>query len=195
MIIGITGTPGTGKTSACKASGLEYVDLNSVIAEKGFYTGVDPQRECLIADLDGIREYMSHKEEKVLVIESHLSHLLKPAVAIVLRANPSVLAERLTQKGFPPRKIQENMEAETLDIILAEAVELCDTVYEIDTSGKSVNEVAALVREIIDGESETEAKEESDIRTERKIALREKYKPGTVDWTSFIEQICLNYTK
>ena len=188
MIVGITGTPGTGKTSVCKACGLVCVDLNSVMVEKGFHTGVDPQRGCLIADLDKLQEYVRHKEKRVLVIESHLAHLLKPEVAIVLRANPSVLAERLEQKGFPAQKIQENVEAETLDIILAEAVELCDTVYEVDTSGKSVEEVAALVREIV--ERETNKEEEDGSR--RKIALREKCKPGRVDWTSFIEQVCLN---
>jgi adenylate kinase len=186
MIVGITGTPGTGKTSVCKTCGLECVDLNSIIEKRGFYTGVDPKRGSFIADLDKLEEYVRHMRKKVLVIESHLAHLLKPEVAIVLRANPSVLAERLEQKGFPSQKIQENVEAETLDIILAEAVELCNTVYEVDTSGKSVEEVAALMREIIDTEAEGGSR--------RKIALRKKYKPGTVNWTGFIEHVCLKTT-
>ncbi|HUV01923.1 MAG TPA: adenylate kinase family protein [Desulfobacteria bacterium] len=190
MILAITGTPGTGKTSVCKACGLEYTDLNSIIEEKGFFTGVDTQRGCLIADLDKLNEYVRHKEERlsVIIAESHLAHLLKPDVAVVLRAKPSVLTDRLEQKGFPPQKIQENVEAETLDIILAEAVELCDIVYEVDTTGKSVEDVAAVVRAIIDAEVEAESEEESG--SERREALREKYKPGSVDWTRFIEQVC-----
>jgi len=161
--------------------------LNSVIEGKGFYTGVDTPRGSLIADLDKLNEYVRHKEERLSVVlaESHLAHLLKPDVAVVLRAKPSVLTERLKQKGFPPQKIQENVEAETLDIILAEAVELCDIVYEVDTTGKSVEEVAVVVRAIIDAEVERE--EESG--SERRKALREKYKPGSVDWTRFIEQV------
>jgi adenylate kinase len=188
MILVITGTPGTGKTSVCKACGLECMGLNSVIAEKGFYTGVDPQRGSFIADLDKLDGYVRHKEERlsVVIAESHLAHLLKPDVAIVLRAKPSVLTERLKQKGFSPQKIQENAEAETLDIILAEAVELCDIVYEVDTTGKSVEDVAAVVRAIIDAEVESE--EESG--SERRAVLRKKYKPGSVDWTRFIEQVC-----
>jgi adenylate kinase len=93
-----------------------------------------------------------------------------------------VLAERLKQKGFPPQKIHENVEAETLDVILIEAVELCETVYELDTSGKSVEEVAALVREIIDAETEIE-EEKGSIK---KKALRARYKPGSVDWTRYL---------
>jgi adenylate kinase len=190
MILAITGTPGTGKTSVCKACGLECMDLNSVIEEKGFYTGVDTQRGSLIADIDKLGEYVRHKEERlsVVIAESHLAHLLKPDVAIVLRAKPSVLTERLKQKGFPPQKIQENVEAETLDIILAEAVELCDIVYEVDITDKSVEDVAAVVRAIIDAEVERGEEESGSMRRK---AFREKYKPGSVDWTRFIEQVCL----
>jgi adenylate kinase len=183
MIIAITGTPGTGKTGVCKALGLACMDLNSVIAERGFYTGVDTERGCLIADLEKLKEYVRNKEHKLLVIEGHLAHFLNPDVAIVLRANPIMLAERLKQKEFPPQKIKENVEAETLDIILAEAVELCEVVYEVDTSGKSIEEVAPLVRTIIDAEIEGESVGRN--------ALREKYKPGSVDWTCFIEEVCL----
>ncbi|MHC1611503.1 MAG: adenylate kinase family protein [Candidatus Methanospirareceae archaeon] len=179
MLLAITGTPGTGKTSVCRALGLEYIDLNRVIEEQGFYTGIDRGRGCLIADLDRLKRYVQQQgEEKLLVIEGHLAHLLSPEVAIVLRANPAVLAERLRQKGFPAQKIHENVEAETLDVILIEAVELCETVYELDTSVKSVEEVAAVVREIIDVEVE-----ESESRSEDKEALMAKYKPGSVDWT------------
>ena len=183
MIIAITGTPGTGKTGVCNALGLACMDLNKVIAEQGFYTGMDTERGCLIADLARLKEYLRKKEHKLLVIEGHLAHFMTPDVAIVLRANPSVLADRLRQKGFPPQKIKENVEAETLDIILAEAVDLCEVVYEVDTSEKRIEEVASLVRAIINVEVEGESA--------RKKALREMYKPGSVDWTCYIEEVCL----
>ncbi len=178
MIFAITGTPGAGKTSVCNALGLEFMDLNKVIEEKGFYTGVDHERDCFIADLDKLNEYVKEAKEGgnlLLVIESHLAHFLNPDVAIVLRANPLLLAERLKRRGFSARKIRENVEAEMLDIILAEAVELCEIVYEVDTSVKSIEEVASTLRKIIDVEMEDKSR--------RKKALRDRYKPGSVDWT------------
>jgi adenylate kinase len=182
MIFAITGTPGTGKTSVCKALGLEFMDLNKVIEEMGFYSGVDNERGCFIADLDKLNEYVKEeKEEKrreLMVIESHLSHFLNPDVSIVLRANPFLLADRLKQKGFSTQKINENVEAETLDVILVEAVELCEIVYEVDTSEKSIEEVASMVREIIDAETEDKSR--------RRKALRDRYKPGSVDWTRYL---------
>ena len=183
MIIAITGTPGTGKIRVCTALGLEYVDLNRVIAEQGFYTGVDTERGCLIADLTRLKEYVRKADRELLVIEGHLAHFMTPDAAIVLRADPEVLADRLTKKGFPPQKIKENVEAEVLDIILAEAVELCDVVYEVDTTGKRVEDIAALVRAIVDAEVEDEGESAS------KNALREKYKPGSVDWTRFADSV------
>jgi adenylate kinase len=151
---------------------MDFTDLNRLIAAKGFYTGVD--KGSLIADLNKVAEYV--RRAKPLLIDSHLAHLLKPEVAIVLRTNPLLLAARLKQKGFSTEKIAENVDAETLDVILIEAVELCETVYELDTSVKSKEEVASQVREIIDVETASESG--------RKEALRTKYKPGSVDWTS-----------
>ncbi len=171
MKIAITGTPGVGKTSICKALGIDFTDLNSLIAAEGFYTAVD--NGTLIADLDKLEEYVTRAEP--LLIESHLAHLLMPDVAIVLRTNPLLLADRLKQKGFAAEKIAENVDAETLDVILIEAVELCETVYELDTSEKSKEEVASLVREIIDVETAGESG--------RRDALRAIYKPGSVDWS------------
>jgi len=193
MIIGITGTPGTGKTSVCKSGGVACLDLNSLVETEGFYTGVDPERGSLIADLERLNDYVRQKEAaaggKVLVIEGHLAHLLRPAVAIALRAHPSALAARLKRKGFSTRKIQENLEAEVLDLIMAEAVELCQTVYEVDTSGKSVAEVASVVRAIIAAETEEGA------GSSRRAALRKRYKPGSVDWSDCIEEICLRSSR
>jgi len=191
MIVAITGTPGTGKTSVCKSKALEleFMDLNTVIAEKSFYTGVDNKRGCFIADLAKLKEYVrivyeekmrakGERQKILLLIESHLAHFLSPDVAIVLRANPSLLAGRLKQRGFSTQKINENVEAEVLDVILVEAVELCEIVYEVDTSAKSIEEVASTVREIIDAEMAGEKQQGKKLQE-----MRDKHKPGSVDWT------------
>ena len=183
MFIAVTGTPGTGKSSVCTALGLDYLDLNRVIRELGLYTGLDPERGSLIADLDRLREYVRRqKEQPLLIIEGHLAHLLEPEVAIVLRANPLVLTRRLEQKSFPPQKIQENVEAEALDVILVEAVDLCAVVYEVDTSAMSIEEVAAVVRAII-------AAETVEGESEQRAALRQRYAPGSVDWSPFFNTV------
>jgi len=55
MIIGITGTPGTGKTSACALlTDVGILDLNELIKTEGLHLGIDEERDSLIADMDTV---------------------------------------------------------------------------------------------------------------------------------------------
>jgi len=187
MKIAVTGTPGTGKTSACKAfmkahgdaSGLKLVELNKVVEGQRFYEGFDKERGCYIADLEKLRKFVRTLNGDVL-LESHLAHLVSPDFVIVLRADPLVLVRRLRSESFSEKKIRENAEAEALDVILVEALEACgnDSVFEIDTSEKSVEEVAACIKEIVEA-----------IRSGKLDVVKEKYKPGTLDWTHRLEAL------
>ncbi|MHC1636041.1 MAG: adenylate kinase family protein [Candidatus Methanospirareceae archaeon] len=190
MIIGVTGTPGTGKTSVCKASGLEFIEINKIVREKRFYTGVDRERNSLIVDVERLREYVRayYREWKRgrkgggedLLVDGHLAHYLELDIVIVLRANPLLLRERLRRKGFGEKKVKENIQAEALDVILVEAVEMCDEVYEIDTSERSIEEVVNCMKEIINWCKGGRIEGKGEI---------EKYKPGSVDWSNLIEEV------
>ena len=199
MIVAITGTPGVGKTSVCshlRELGFQVIDINKLVSER-FHKGFDNKRKCFVADLRKLRKHIKrihksaakekqdNRREHILLLDSHISHLLHPDVAIVLRANPLELAERLRRKGFEERKIKENMQAETLDVILVEAVERCKFVYEIDTTGKSVEAVAECVREILSAE-ESVLRENTEERRKEMLA---KYEVGGVDWSEYVEDV------
>ena len=170
MKIGITGTPGTGKSAVCKILKKYYpvIDLNQLIKEKKLYTSKDHQRNTLITDIDALVKYVLNyvaywDVKNTAICEGHLAHYLPLDLVIVLRASPSDLRRRLSKEGFDEAKIKENVEAEALDVILVEALERNDNVYEIDTSEKSVAEVANCIMEIINGSN--------------------KYCPGSIDWS------------
>ena len=199
MIVAITGTPGVGKTSVCshlRELEFQVIDINKLVSER-FHKGFDNKRRCFVADLRKLRKHIKrihksaakekqdNRREHILLLDSHISHLLHPDVAIVLRANPLELAERLRRKGFEERKIKENMRAETLDVVLVEAVERCKFVYEIDTTGKSVEAVAECVREILSAE-ECVLREHTEERRKEMLA---KYEVGGVDWSEYVEDV------
>ncbi len=173
MIIGITGTPGTGKTSA-SALLDNVLDLNELIKREGLYVGIDKKRDSLIVDMDAVYDRIQKiADGRDLVIEGHLSHHVSD-IAIVLRTSPDELERRLSERGYSGAKIRENVEAETIDVILVEAVEWCDKIYEINTTDKTVEAVADIIREILDG-------------IDSKVAI-DKYKPGSIDWMrSFVK--------
>lgn len=153
MQIALTGTPGTGKTTVAALLPYRVIDINALVKE-GLNLGVDPDRGCLEADVDALEQRLKEMDtdaEEITILEGHFSHLFADW-AIVLRLSPKVLRERLEARGYSEEKIKENLEAEALDIILAESVESCSRVDEIDTTGRSPQEVAGLVIRIIKGE-------------------------------------------
>jgi adenylate kinase len=88
------------------------------------------------------------------IIVGHLAHELDVDVAIVLRARPEIIEQRLRARGYSEGKAVENAEAEAIDVITIESVDSVSRVYEIDASELSVSEAADLVEEIIVGRGE-----------------------------------------
>lgn len=179
MFMGLTGTPGTGKTSVSrlleKKRDWKVIYLNDLIKEQQLYTEVDEKRDAVIADIDLIQKYLEEttNEKDIIILESHLAHYLADIV-IILRAHPSELEIRLNTRNYSPEKIRENIEAEALDVILVEASEWCKKVFEVNTTGKSVEEVEQDVEKIIDY-----------ILNENEEELTE-YKPGFIDWIDLV---------
>lgn len=58
MILLLTGTPGTGKTTISKLLaekfGCQLVDINHLVEEKHLYTGLDPEKNYKIVDMDAL---------------------------------------------------------------------------------------------------------------------------------------------
>jgi adenylate kinase len=150
MQIALTGTPGTGKTTIAGLLPYRVIDINALV-KGGMNFGIDAKRGCLEADMDALANYLARLDpDETLILEGHFAHHFADW-SIVLRLSPAVLKSRLEARGYSAQKIKENLEAEALDVILVEAVEFCDRVDEIDTTGKSTLEVAELVARIIQG--------------------------------------------
>lgn len=163
-VVLITGTPGTGKTTASKiaAQTLKYpiIAVNDLINDKNLYNGLDPKKGYKVVDLDALSRAIETKiedsNEENLLIEGHLSHTFKNEnlvdTVIVLRTRPDILRKRLNKRGWSDSKVQENLEAEALDICTFEAVEIHgNNVNELDTSDIEMKELADILVEIIEG--------------------------------------------
>jgi len=168
VIIALTGTPGTGKSTAgeeLRRRGRRVIELGDFIREGGVPTTLDEERGSLEVDPEELDEALRRElAPGDVVLVGHLAHLLTVDLTVVLRCRPSVLAVRLEGRGWPEAKVRENLEAEACDVILVEAVEAGGTVAETDATSMSPGEVADAVEEIVAGE-------------------REKYAVGHVDWS------------
>ena len=161
----ITGSPGTGKTTVSKivAKNLEspLININDLITEKHIYNGYDEEKGYKVVDLSSLSREIKlaldeFSKEQLIVIEGHLAHYFDVEelveTVIVLRSRPDILRKRLNRRKWSDSKVQENLEAEALDICTFEAVEIHgEKVNELDTSDLGVEDVVELVIEILDG--------------------------------------------
>lgn len=160
----LTGTPGTGKTTVAqlfsKKSGFKIIGINEVVGQDYLYIDGDSK----VVDLNGLSEKISELLGGSCIVEGHLAHLLEiDGTVIVLRTNPAELEKRLQKRGYLDKKLEENLEAEALDICLMESLERYKDVSEIDTTTATQEEVAESISLIIEGSAE-------------------KFKHGKIDW-------------
>ena len=171
MRVALTGTPGTGKTTAAKELPYEVIHLNEVIREEELWTERDEGRDSLVVDVEALADWVDAAvgDAPVVVLESHLAHLLPADRVVVLRCRPDVLERRLRDRGESPDKAAENAESEALDVVLTEAVEDhgADAVYEIETTDAPADVVAAEIEAAVEGRRDPSA--------------------GTVDFTSYLQ--------
>jgi adenylate kinase len=150
----VTGTPGTGKTTAVDRveTDLSVVHLNEWVAERDLYTGHDDDRDTRIVDVEAVREAFADRTG--YLVESHLAHHLPADRVVVLRCHPATLRARLRERGESAATAAENAESEALDVVLAEAVERHGraSVYEIVTTDATPAAVADAVGAVVAGE-------------------------------------------
>jgi len=163
-VIVVTGTPCVGKTSVSQllASKLnaEYVNLTDLAIREGLIAGKDKERDSIIVDESKIRkklhELIDSSNKKDIVIDGHYAVSVVPKELVtyifVLRRNPVELKKLMQSSGFTGRKLWENLASEILDVCLVDALNIHseEKVCELDTSGKSVEEIVSEILTVLE---------------------------------------------
>ncbi len=178
LIIGITGTPGTGKKIVgrflAKLLNYDFLDLNQVAIEKNAIIGKD--EHGFIADLFLLRKHTREAiKGKKVVVSGHLLPFIFSKREIrfvaILRCSPFELENRFKLRNYGDEKIKDNIASEILGICAYEALRKFgkDKVAEFDTTGRDAKEVAEEIIKVMKGE----------------IPKR----VGFIDWLKFFEKI------
>ena len=164
MKIGITGTPGTGKSTISTNLDGKVIDLKQYLEENDL--GEINENGEIEVEVEELRENAPQEpENQDLILEGHLAHFLDLDYCVVLRSRPDILRERLEKRDYLQEKIDENIESEKLDLILSQAVQRQEKVFELDTTERSVEEVVSELKKAIEN-------------------MEEGY--GKVDWYEFL---------
>jgi adenylate kinase len=175
MYLAITGTPGTGKSTVgtlLEDAGQKVISLLRVAEENGFITGYDEEAGSDEIDIQALDKHIRDNctSSDQAFITGHMSHQLSAVSAvIVLRCNPNTIIQRLEERGYSEDKVRENAEAEAVDVILVEALEMHDNVFEIDVTEMHPEQVRDAILEIGTGDGKID-----------------KYGPGKVDWSEVV---------
>ncbi|HDN76016.1 MAG TPA: AAA family ATPase [Acidilobales archaeon] len=159
-IIVISGVPGVGKSAVAKALAKalngHHVELSKVVIDKGLYLSYDEETLSYIINEEKVKEYVRElsRQHELVIIDSHYGEIIDDDLIIkifVLRMNPLRLIKRLKKRGWPKKKVKENLEAEALGVCLINALESHpeEKVCEIDVTGKSVKEVVDIIIEML----------------------------------------------
>jgi len=174
MLLAISGTPGTGKTSVAEllVKGLnagvkkayeryKLVKLNALVKKAGAQIGYDDRRHSKIVGVTKLRAAVKAltAKHKNIVMEGHFAHLLPADLLVILRCEPKALEARLRAKYDWPTKITENAEAELIGVITDEALPMhkMGSVFEVDTTKRTAEQTAAVVRRILEGDEQARA--------------------------------------
>jgi len=166
LFIVLTGVPGVGKSTVAEMLadrlGGAHIDLSDIAEKRGLITGWDEERETAIADIDRLRQQLTQihdSSEGPLIVEGHFAADVVPPEAasfiFVLRRAPWRLKDELEARGYGKMKVRENVEAELLDVCLVGALEAHDPerVCEVDTTGRSWEDVVEEILSIINGDA------------------------------------------
>jgi adenylate kinase len=193
MIVALTGTPGTGKSTVSKLlrnKKYQVLDLNKIVLSENLVLRYDDARQTAEVDLDGLNKYLienlktqtsyiinndtirnhNNTMDEPVFLEGHIAHLLNIVdLVIVLRCHPTELRHRLVAKGWSEDKLRENLEAEAVDAITIESIEKFgqDKIFEINTTAEKPSGIVEKILEILNGNVKG-------------------YEPGKIDWSEEI---------
>jgi len=152
MIIIVSGSVCSGKSTLAKQLAREinhiYIDVSKIIKQHKIGVGFDKKRNCTIVDTKELNKELINiiKENKNLVIDSHLSHYISAKyvdLCIITKCNLKKLNNRLKQRKYSKQKIKDNLEAEIFDVCSEEAKALKHKIKILDTSNQLNHKLVA----------------------------------------------------
>lgn len=155
MSIVITGNPGVGKHTItqeiAEKLGLVIIDINSIAKDVGLFEKNEDTNDVDVVKLEKILEQRISEKN---VIVGHLAPYVldknKVKIMIILRRNPYDLISVYEERKYTDEKSRENAGSEVLGIIAHDAIsKFQEKAFQINTSGKSIQEVVEKVMTMI----------------------------------------------
>ena len=171
MSIVITGNPGVGKHTITQKIAekleLSIIDINNIAKDEGLF---EKNKETNDVDTDKLEKILEQKISEKNVIVGHLAPYVldknKVKLMIVLRKSPYDLIPVYKERKYTDEKSNENLGSEVLGIIAHDAMsKFKEKTFQINTSGKSIQDVVEKVMTVISSNTGNEEVDWLDLVT------------------------------
>jgi adenylate kinase len=130
----ITGTPGTGKSSLCKAVAealpdLVHLDVSDMVKnDPSLQAGFDEGSQAFFLDDDKVVDALEGPLSRGgCIVDTHSLIDYFPerwfSLVVCLQTDTNVLFDRLAKRGYLEAKVRENVQCEIMNVCLEEAAE------------------------------------------------------------------------
>ncbi|KAI5792219.1 AAA domain-containing protein [Pyronema domesticum] len=152
----ITGTPGVGKSShsllLSESTGLNLVDVNQIVKDNKFTEEYDEALQTWVVDEDRLLDEIEPQlEQGGNVIDWHVCDLFPERLidlVVVLRCENGVLYDRLQARNYSEAKLQENLDAEIMQVVLDDAREGYDENIVVELRSDSSDDIDTNIERI-----------------------------------------------
>ena len=156
ILIAITGSPGTGKSTLAKflvtKLGFDRLDLHHHY--KRISSGYDRAKQSYDINYLKFEKLAKDKKKeakKGVIIDSHISHLLPKKLVdlciVLICSDLKKLEKRLQKRKYSQKKVRENLDSEIFQVCLAEAQERKHKMMVVDTAkGINKDKILSAVR-------------------------------------------------
>lgn len=116
---------------------MKIINVSDLVVSESLFSEYDDDLNSAIIDEKKLRRRLKDLVDaltsftETIVIECHAVGCIPRKLVdqvIVLQANTDVLYDRLCERNYPKRKIDENMDCEIMQVVLEEAVDRFENV-------------------------------------------------------------------
>ncbi|KDQ63762.1 hypothetical protein JAAARDRAFT_53954 [Jaapia argillacea MUCL 33604] len=155
----ITGTPGVGKSTHAQLLAqespvpLKHINVGEWVKEKGLYETFDQDWQSYEVDEDKLLDELEPLASAGgVILDWHTCEIFPERWAdlvVVLRCDHTKLWERLENRGYPLKKIQENNEAEIMQVVLEEARSSYESEIVVELQSEGTEDLESNVARIV----------------------------------------------